>query len=408
MAFLQVSHSLNPSEMQQSPYKWVILALATSAFLMTFISRFSWPPLMPKIMVLMDINRAEGYAYMTAFYIGYIITQVPGGALADRFGPRLVLTGALLLQGVSTLGLGFTDDYTIGFALRIICGIGGGCVYSSCLKSMVTWFSPIQRGIAIAVVMSAPTLGVSMANYLLPALEASLGWQIAFQIVGLMVIALGILILVLMKEKKTTVSGAHKSFIIGLRYVLNNRNILLISLAGFGGLWVQVSFASVSNDYLVTTFNLSLIEAGDIMALYYGFIGLFASLFAGFLATRLPNHIRSMVVVCHILMATFCLAFLAMTTTAAAIVGVCLVGMTVSFANPLYAILLANNTAPEWMATAGGVSNTIFQMGALISPLVVGRAIVYTGGFDVAWWILGLGALSSAVWAILIKKDSSS
>ena len=88
------SAQLNP---HQDPYRWVIMALAVSAFVMAFVSRFAWPPVMPAVMPVMGIDRTEGLAYMSAFYIGYIITQIPGGILADRFGPRLVLAAALLL-----------------------------------------------------------------------------------------------------------------------------------------------------------------------------------------------------------------------------------------------------------------------------------------------------------------------
>jgi len=190
----------DPSAFYQSSYRWIIMALAASAFLMAFVSRFAWPPLMPKMMEVMNIDRTEGLAYMTAFYIGYIATQIPGGALADRLGPRLVLAMALLLQGLGTLGLGFTENYQAGFALRIVCGLGGGCVYSSCLKALVTWFSPAQRGLPIAIVMSAPTLGVAGANYLLPALEASFGWSQAFIWVGVLVAFIGVLIGFLMKD----------------------------------------------------------------------------------------------------------------------------------------------------------------------------------------------------------------
>jgi len=392
---------LSAADAAPSAYRWVILALAASAFIMAFVSRFAWPPLMPAVMPVMNISRAEGLAYMSAFYIGYIATQIPGGVLADRFGPRLVLAAALFGQGLGTLGLGFADDYQAGFILRILCGLGGGCVYSSCFKAVATWFSPAGRGLAIAVLMSAPTVGVAVPNFAMPALEAHLGWQGAFRAVGLGVIGLAGLIMIFMKERQVA-SGLRRSFVVGLKYVLASRNLILMGLIGFCGLWVQIGFGSIGNDYLVSVFGLNLKSAGWVMVLY-GLAGLAVSLAAGFLSGKWPRYKKSMTIVCFLLMAGFCLLFGRLDSMGAVLAGTCMIGMAVSFANAIQSILIADFTPPEWMATAGGLTNTIFQIGALLSPLVIGRAIVHSGDFSPTWPLLSAGALAGAVLASLLK-----
>lgn len=396
-----------PTAAQASAYRWVILALAASAFIMAFVSRFAWPPLMPAAMPDLGLTeRTQGLALMSAFYLGYILTQVPGGLLCDRFGPRLVLTGALFLQGLGTLGLAFTLKYDVSLILRVICGLGGGCVYSACLKSMVTWFSPAQRGLAIAVVMSAPTVGIAIPNLAMPALEVSWGWQGAFQIVGLAVIGLAVIMLALMREAAATpASDSRPSFLVGLKYVLGNRNLRLIALAGFCGLWTQIGFSSVGNDYLVENFGLNLKAAGTVMVLY-GLMGLMMSIMAGWLSGRFPARIKRMLIISHLLMAVFCLLFGWMGTSFTALIGASLIGMAVSFANPLYSIVVADNTEARWMATAGGVSNTIFQLGALFSPLALGLARDLSGNYGWAWPILAGVALLGTAFSALIKDGS--
>lgn len=393
-----------PFDPQQSSYRWVIMALAASAFLMAFMSRFAWPPLMPVAMPDLGItSRSQGLAYMSAFYIGYIITQIPGGVLADRFGPRVILASALGLQGLGTLGLAFIESYQSGFILRIICGLGGGCVYSACLKAITSWFSPTQRGLAIAVLMSAPTVGVALPNFVMPALESSFGWQQSFLAVGLAILAIAALLAIMMKEIKTGgPAGPRKSFVVGLKYVLQNRNVLLISLTGFCGLWAQIGFGSVGNDYLVGTFGVNLKSAGAIMVVY-GCIGLASSIGAGWLSARFPDKKKQMVVGLHILMGIFCLMFGQLGSMTGALIGACLIGIMVSAGNPLYAILLADNVSPEWMATASGVSNTIFQVGALLSPLVIGKAYNFGGSYAWAWPILAVVAALGAVFASKIS-----
>ena len=398
----EISSSNQPSSADptRSAYRWVILALAASAFLMAFVSRFAWPPLMPAVMPAMNIGRAEGLAYMSAFYLGYIATQIPGGVMADRFGPRLVLSAALFFQGLGTFGLGFTSDYQTGFVLRVLCGLGGGCVYSSCFKAVATWFSPAGRGLAIAVLMSAPTIGVAAPNFLMPVLESGLGWQGAFRAVGLGVTAAAALIMVFMRDVQT-VAGPRRSFMVGLKYILGNRNLILMGLVGFCGLWVQIGFGSVGNDYLVTVFGLNLKAAGGVMV-FYGLAGLAVSLAAGWLSGKLPRHKKSLTVVCFLLMAGFCFLFGRLDSMTAVLVGAGLIGMAVSFANAIQSILIADFTPTEWLATAGGVTNSIFQVGALLSPLIIGRAIG-GGDFSPTWLLLGAGALGGAALAALLK-----
>ena len=395
-----------PIHPHQDPYRWLIMALAASAFVMAFVSRFAWPPVMPAVMPVMNIDRTEGLAYMSAFYIGYIITQIPGGILADRFGPRLVLSTALLLQGLGTLGLGYTENYQTGFILRIICGLGGGCVYSSCLKATVNWFSPTQRALALAVVMSAPTIGVSLPNFIMPALESGFGWQGAFRAVGWAVLATAILLALFMRDIRVA-SGPRKNFLVGLKYVAANRNLVLIALVGFTSLWVQIGFSSVGNDYLVNTFGLNLKAAGGVMVLY-GLAGLVTSILSGYLSGRFPARKKTMLILCHVFLAGFCLCFGQLGSAGAVVLGACLIGMAVSFGNVLYSVVVAGNTAPEWMATAGGVSNSIFQIGALLSPVVIGRAVDLSGNFGLVWWILALGAAAGAVIAAFLRPWSQS
>lgn len=376
---------------QASGYRFIIAALAATSFTMAFISRFAWPPLSPVITPIMGINATEAMAYMSAFYIGYVITQIPGGILADRFGPRLVLSAAMAIQGLGTLSLGFTENYQVGFALRVVCGLGAGCVYSSCLKSIVTWFSPTQRGLAIGVLMTSPTLGIALPNLIMPLLNESMGWQGAFRSLGLAILLISALTLLLMKEVKTTLAGPRTSFIVGLKFVCSNRNILLVSLAGFSLIWCQIGFGSVANTYMKEFLNFSISEAGRVMTVF-GLIGIFAPSLAGFLCGKYPAGKKWMLIMCHILIIIAVLMFGQVSTMADCLIAAGIMGCLMGFANPIYSIIIAENAGPEWAATAGGVGNCIFQIAAILSPLAIGLARDASGGFGFTWLILAAGA----------------
>ncbi len=107
-------------------YRWVILGLCVGCFLFTFITRFAWPPLIPVMVPILGMKMSQAGAFMSAFYLGYIITQIPAGVMADKFGVRLILGMSLIVEGVSTSALSFMNSYETGFALRVLSGLGAG------------------------------------------------------------------------------------------------------------------------------------------------------------------------------------------------------------------------------------------------------------------------------------------
>ena len=395
--------AVNP---QESGYRWVIMALAAASFTLAFVSRFAWPPLMTEIMPVMKINRTEALAYMTAFYLGYVATQIPGGLLADRFGPRLVLSCALGLQGLGTLGLGFTENYQIGFFMRLVCGLGAGCVYSSCLKSIVNWFTPAQQGLAIGVLYFSPPLGIAIPNLLMPLMNKSLGWAEAFRALGLVLAGLAFVLFVVMRETGTAAAGPRRKFLGGLGFVLRNRNILLISLSGFSVVWAQIGFGSAANAYLVKSLGLRLEEAGRVM-LAYGLAGFLTPALAGYLCVKFPRGKKAMLIGGHLALAAALLFFGGLNGLTRVFLAAGLIGLLVSFLNPISTVIIADNAAPEWAATAGGVGNSIFQVGAVLSPLAIGLAADARGDYGLTWAILAAGALVGVFTTALVRNPKS-
>lgn len=376
---------------QESPYRYVIAALALTSFTMAFISRFSWPPMVPVVAPVMGITTAEAMAYMSMFYIGYVVTQIPGGVLGDRFGPRRVLAVSMAIQGLGTLGLGLTQNYQAGLFMRLLCGLGAGCVYSSCLKSAVAWFSPAQRGLAIGIIMTAPTIGVALPNIIMPLLNESMGWQGAFRAVGLAVLAFSVLTFILMKEVRGGQGGPRKSFLVGLKYVFSSRNILLISLTGFSMIWCQIGFGSIANTYMKEALGFTPVQAGQVMSLY-GLIGIVMGVLAGYMCGKFPTGKKWMIIAAHAFIIVFLMLFGRLTGLSGIMAVAAVLGCLMAFANPIYSVVIAENAGQEWAATAGGVGNAIFQIGAIFSPMAIGLARDATGDFSYTWLILAAGA----------------
>ncbi len=68
-----------------------VLFIAFLAYLFSYMDRMAWAPIIPLASKDLGINAAQAGSLMTAFYLGYVITQVPGGYLTDKYGYRKML-----------------------------------------------------------------------------------------------------------------------------------------------------------------------------------------------------------------------------------------------------------------------------------------------------------------------------
>ena len=180
--------------------KWLMLLLMLAAFSVTFMTRFVWSPVSGTVQELLGLSNTAAGAFMSAFFIGYVITQIPGGVLADRLGVKFVLSAGVLVTGLASVGMSFITTYTQGFVVRIITGLGAGVVMACCTKVISEYFEQKDRGIAFGILLVGPTLGLTIANKLGAYLLTSYNWQTAFRITGYIAIAIAVLIFVAVRN----------------------------------------------------------------------------------------------------------------------------------------------------------------------------------------------------------------
>lgn len=383
------------------PYRWMILALTAITFLLTFVVRFTWPPLIPLVAPILGIKMSQAGAYMSAFYIGYVITQIPAGILADRFGVRFILAGSLLLEGLSTFAMGYIGSYEAGFALRVVSGLGAGAVYAACTRALMEWIPPKERGTAFGVFLAAPSAGILISGIAVPLLTESFGWQGAFQGVGLLTAAVGILMVFLIRS--TERSNSNESMFGGFPVVFGNKDLLLTALAGFCLMWLELGTATWTFAH-VKQLGFSRGAAGSILV-FYGLGGMISPFISGVLSDKIGNR-KNILMVSLALAAPICVLFGSQQTiTALSVVGF-LFGFCSYLANPHLTVMISEFAGKKWAATANGTSNFIFQMASIIGPLVMGWSIDVTGSFASVWWIMAAGPALAVLLLIPVNADN--
>jgi len=390
------------SKTGESPYRWLILILSVLSFVLTFLCRFSWPPLIPVIVPVIHMNMSQAGAYMSAFYIGYVITQIPAGILADRFGVRAVLGVNLIIVGIGQYLMGNISSFQGGFWLRVIIGLGAGAMMACCVRAVMEWFAPRDRGMAFGILLAGPTLGLLAANYSVPALNAAFEWRTTYHIIGIAVVIVGILVYALIKASETKQA---QSLFGGVSAFFTNRDLVLLGFGGFCLIWMEIGFAAFANTFIRKQLNFSLKEAGLVLVAY-SIGGVLASPVSGWVSD-LIGHRKQIVMVAYAFALVFTIAFGYQTSLQMLLVIGFIYGFVSYFANPHLSLMIAEIAGKDRSATATGISNVMFQVAAILSPFALGVSIDMTHAFKTIWYILALGPLVGIIVVGIVRPPTA-
>src|SRR6266850_5393910 len=130
----------------------------------------------------------------SAFLVGYALFQTPGGWLADRLGPRRVLTAGVLWWGIFT-ALTAVVSTKIAFAVllfaavRFLLGAGEAIIYPASNQFVSRWIPSAERGIANGLIFAGVGVGAGVTPTLITYVMVHYGWRWSFwmsAIIGLL------------------------------------------------------------------------------------------------------------------------------------------------------------------------------------------------------------------------------
>ena len=162
----------------------VSLVLLVSAGVLNYVDRATLAVANPLIREELGFSLAEMGLLLSAFLWAYAFAQLPAGALADRFGPRLTLTAGLGFWSLGQMLGGAVSGFGQFFAARLVLGVGEAPHFPTCARVTRDWFNVRQRGTATGIWNCASSLGSFIALPLLTALMLVFGWRAMFVIMG--------------------------------------------------------------------------------------------------------------------------------------------------------------------------------------------------------------------------------
>jgi sugar phosphate permease len=147
---------------------------------------------LPLIRQELGISIAHSGLLLSAFLLIYAISQLPAGAVVDRFGGRLVLSAGLVLWSLAQVLGGLVSSFRQFLAVRGLLGVGESPQYPSCARIATDWFAERDRGLATGIWNCSSSLGTAIAAPLLTVLMLHLGWRWMFITMGVAGLAISI------------------------------------------------------------------------------------------------------------------------------------------------------------------------------------------------------------------------
>jgi len=161
------------------PHRWSLLAVLTSAYGLGAFGMLGVSPLSPALMQGFALSRFEVAFIVPSVYVGGLLFSLPGGHLADQWGVRPTLLGALALGGIGLLAAALAPHFVVFLLCLVIAGSGWSVVNPVLGKAIVDLFSLTERGIAMGIKQMGLTLGGGVSALVLPAIAVRWGWRVA-------------------------------------------------------------------------------------------------------------------------------------------------------------------------------------------------------------------------------------
>jgi MFS transporter, ACS family, aldohexuronate transporter len=161
------------------PQRWSLLTVLTAAYGMGAFGMLGVSPLTPSLVDGFALDRLDVAFIVPSVYVGGLVFSLPGGHLADRWGVRSTLLGALALGGIGLLAAALAPRFAFFLLGLAVAGSGWSVVNPVLGKAIVDVFPLTERGIAMGIKQMGLTLGGVLAALVLPPIAARWGWRAA-------------------------------------------------------------------------------------------------------------------------------------------------------------------------------------------------------------------------------------
>ncbi|MER7013697.1 MFS transporter [Saccharopolyspora sp. NPDC000359] len=159
---------------------WLVWGIGALCYCAALFHRASLGVAAPEALQRFAVGPAV-LSLFSALQLGiYLVLQVPSGVLADRLGPRKVITGGMVALAAGSAVFAVSGSIVGGLAGRMLIGFGDAFMFTNVLRLAAHWFPPHRFGKVAAITGLAGGLGQVVSTLPLGLALHGLGWMPTF------------------------------------------------------------------------------------------------------------------------------------------------------------------------------------------------------------------------------------
>jgi MFS family permease len=374
----------------------IVLLMLCLMYAITYIDRVNVATAAAGFAPELHLNKTQIGLVFSTFAYPYLIFQIAGGWVSDRFGSRRTLLVCSLIWALATILTGLSTGLISMLAARLLLGVGEGATFPAATSAMSRWFAASRRGFAQGITHAAARVGNALTPFAVTAIMASYGWRASFFVLGALSIAWVIGWALTFTENP---SNHPRITAIELAAVPPPSprlptpwrrlfvRMLPVTIVYFCYGWTLWLFTAWIPQYFLHSYNLDLKKSALLSSGVF-IAGVIGDALGGVVTDRILTKTGNlwlarslMVAVCMLgaLLSLLPLLFYHDVTVSALALsgGFFFAEMTIG---PMWAVPM--DIAPKFSGTASGMMNTGSALAAIISPVVGGYIIDTTGNWE--------------------------
>jgi MFS family permease len=368
-------------------------------YLITYVDRVNVSTAAASFGKEFGLSKTQLGFVFSAFAYPYLVFQIIGGWLGDKFGARKTLTVCAVVWAGATILSGLATGLVSLFLARMLLGLGEGATFPTATRAMASWFSAEKRGFAQGITHACARLGNAVTPPLVVALMAATSWRGSFIILGCISLLWVLWWAISFRDNPAEHPHITKDELAALPeykqfkdrpkvpWMPLFRRMSPVTITYFCYGWILWLFLSWIPQYFLHNYQLDLKKSAIFSAGVF-LAGVVGDALGGIVSDHLLKKTgnlntarRNVVVICMLLTLASLVPLMFVHDLVISAVCLSLGFFFIEFTiGPMWAIPM--DIAPKFSGTASGMMNTGSALAAIISPLFGGWLIDKTGNWD--------------------------
>jgi len=331
----------------------------------------------------MGLSYTQSGALMSAYFVGYMLGQIPWGMLADSRGSRPTITLSVLGVSASTMLFGLSHTVVFAMASRFLSGLLGAGIFVPSVRLVSAWFNSEERGTALGVLNIGGSVGLVAASWAVPLISLDAGWRLTIRSAGAIGVAAGVAVWLLLRDRDDPNNRGLNLSSLPFR----DRDFWLLAFTQFIRLGSYYTLIAWLPLVLKEEYGLSIVATSGALSLFN---------LAGMLSNPLGGVVSDRVGKRSVLMASFAFLGLDVLLFAGRLTGlwvylaVLVLGWFINFVRSPSFTIISDVFGTEAAGSISGVHNTFASLGALVLPYTLGFIKDYTLSYRLGWLSVSL------------------